>query len=268
MDKKIAFGVLAAAILLAAIVISGYYLNKHDTSGQPDDASLAKIKSSGRLVVGINPPYEPLEYFDASGNMAGLDVDVAGEVASGLNAELVLKSYEKWDELLFDIKEGRVDLGVSGISITPERSKDMLFSVPYLNNGMVLIARKGDEQIKSVQDLRGKKIGTVKESTWEKEAAKYTDSSLIVVRDDPKQMLADLKGGSVDAIIYDYVMSGRKAGLLKDETSLAVVGEPFTEDFIGIATSKSNRALMDEVNRIVSRTKQTGRLREIVDQWV
>ncbi len=268
MDKKIIFGLLAIAAILLIITVSGNYLKKDDTSVTVSENSLGNIKSGGKLVVGINPPYEPLEFYDESGKMVGLDVDVANEIASRLEVSLEIKAYEKWDELLEDVKNGKVDLGISGISITSDRLENMLFSSPYLNNGMVLITRKGDERIKSVQDLNGKKIGTVKESTWEKEAAKYTDSSLIIIHDDPVQMLADLENGSVDAVIYDYVMSGKKAGILNAEPSLAVVGEPFTEDFIAVATSKSNRALMDEVNKVLGEMKRTGRLNEIIDTWI
>lgn len=261
------FGVLVVFLAAGWLVLSGS-LNFPGKSDQDTDPSLERVKASGKLVVAINTPYEPLEYFDGEGNMVGLDVDMAREIASELGVSLEIRNYDKWEELLDDVKRGYVDLGISGISITPERSEEMLFSIPYLNNGMVLLARGDNEQIQSVHDLKGRKIGGIRESTWEKEALKYTDPSLVVVYDDPKQMLVDLKNNEIDAIIYDYVLSGKKEGLLKNEESIVIVGEPFTEDFFGIATSKNNKALMDEVNKISAKLKRTGGLKEIIDKWM
>ncbi len=268
MDKKIMYlGVLVVFLAAGWLVLSGS-LSSPGKSDQGIDSSLERVKAGGRLVVAINTPYEPLEYFDGGGNMVGLDVDIAREIASELGVSLEIRNYGKWEELLDDVKNGHVDLGISGISITPERSEEMLFSIPYLNNGMVLLARGDNEQIQSVHDLKGRRIGGIKESTWEKEALKYTDPSLVVAYDDPKQMLVDLKNNEIDAIIYDYVLSGKKEGLLKNEESIAIVGEPFTEDFFGVATSKNNKALMDEVNKILAKLKRTGRLKEIIDKWI
>jgi ABC-type amino acid transport substrate-binding protein len=228
------------------------------------------LKEQGVLTVGLDVPYEPMEFFDAKGNIVGIDADIAKEIAKKLKVKLVLKDIN-WDDLFPAVKNGDVDLALSAITITPERSKEMLFSNPYFDGGQVIIARKSDvSNIHTLSDLIGKKVGAQPETTSYTETAKVVGESSMVPyasfdSTDTSGITYDLVQGTIDAVITDYLAA---TGLTKDNTSLTIVGEPFTMEFYGIATKLGNQELITEVNDVINDMKSSGKLKEIKTAWI
>lgn len=268
LKKGIAFGIIVLlAVVIVAIVASNYMIPS-DT--EPiTDSSLLDIKEKGKLIVGADVPYGIMEFFDESGNIVGIDVDIANEIASRLGVELEFLDYE-WESLFVAVKSGEIDIAIAAMTITPERSEEMLFSIPYFNGGQVIIVRSDNEEIKLPDDLKDKKIGVQKETTGHYAVEKYSDSlwtydSYEVPEDDPESgMIYDLKNNTTDAIVVDYIAG---VEIVKDNPSLKIVGEPFTEEFYGIPTKKGNDALMDEINNILRDLKLSGKLDDITEKW-
>ena len=250
-----------AIALISATFSMGPATSSAVAANPNDDTSLADIRRKGKLIVGMDPPYGVMEFYDKSGRLVGIDVDVAREIASRLGVSVEFKKYP-FSKLFGALNSGQVDVVISAVTITPERQKKMLFSAPYLDAGMSIAVRQDNNDIKSASDLKGKRIGVLKGTVGQKLIAKskYVDQSLVKVYEKNDARLDDLRKGKVDAIIVHF--------LTKNIPSVKIVGKPLSQSFYGVVTRMNNKSLMSEINRILRDLKRRGKLFAIKRQYV
>ncbi|MGB9338327.1 MAG: transporter substrate-binding domain-containing protein, partial [Polyangiales bacterium] len=114
---------------------------------------LNRVVKSNTLRVGMSANQPPLNVKSKSGQMIGLEVDLANGLAYalGLEIEIVQKPF---GQLLGALKKGQVDMVMSGVDITPARTKDFLFVGPYLLSGKSLVTTsKALAGADSVEDI-------------------------------------------------------------------------------------------------------------------
>lgn len=233
------------------------------------DKSLSNIKKRGVLIVGSDIPYGAMEFFDENNQPAGVDVDVAKEIAAHLGVTLKFNDYN-WDELFSKVKQGEIDLAMSSITITPQRQKELLFSDSYFSGGQVILVRSEDSSIKGVNDLAGKKIAVQTDTTSYSEAKKYTSEDSILSYADFSSssgggIVNDLKSEKFDAIIVDYIQA---LDLIKNDPQLKIVGVPFTQENYGTAMKVGNNLLAAKINSILKEIEADGHLQEIKTKWM
>ncbi|MFH0875032.1 MAG: transporter substrate-binding domain-containing protein [archaeon] len=235
---------------------------KADNKAQ--DRSLLNVKERGKLLVGTNLPYAPMEYYDESGKMVGLDIDLINNIASEMGVSVEILD-APWESLFDDVKSGKFDVIIDTITITQQRREEMLFSAPYFNAEQAIMMLADKEEVKRLEDLKGKKIGVQKETTGEKTAQQYLVSSSIEGYGVWTQAIPDLKTGKIDAILVD-----NSAGLIavKNDPTLKLYGGLFTQEYYGIATKLGNDALMGEIDKILREIKRTGKLDEMKKKWL
>ena len=258
-----------AGLVLLGMVFSYFYFwnNKSDVS--VSDPALQKIKQSGVLTVGVDFSYGVMEFSDKDNQPVGIDIDIINEVAKRLGVKAEIKQYA-WEELFMAVKSGEIDLAISSITITSERLEEMLFSAPYFNGGQSIIVRNDNTEILGVSDLKNKKIGVQKETTSYDEAIKLTDSESVVLYESWEDailaggIISDLKEGKTDAVIVDYIQA---VDSVKGDSELKLVGEPFTQEYYGIASQKENAVLVEAVNTILRDMKREGLLETIKSKW-
>jgi chorismate mutase-like protein len=101
---------------------------------------LDDIAARGVLRVGGTGDYKPFSYRSADGGFVGMDVELAGELARSLGVRLQLVP-TSWSTLMADLDADKFDLALSGVSVTAERQRQALFSLPYLHDGKTPITR-------------------------------------------------------------------------------------------------------------------------------
>ena len=101
---------------------------------------LDDIAARGVLRVGSTGDYKPFSYLRAGSEFIGMDVELAGELAQALGVRLQLVP-TSWPTLMADLGADKFDLALSGVSVTAERQRQALFSVPYLHDGKTPITR-------------------------------------------------------------------------------------------------------------------------------
>ena len=148
--KKVIALILAVLMMAACMVGCG-------SAGEPEAASkLEAVKAAGKLTMATSPDFPPFESLDADGNVFGIEVEILELICKELGVELEIKQMS-FDSVLPGIQAGKYDVGVSGISVTPAREKNVLFTAPYCLAAQAIVVLEGSE-VTGKADLEGKKI--------------------------------------------------------------------------------------------------------------
>ena len=141
-------------------------------SDSSSDDLLSAIKERGYITVAMEGTWAPWTYHDENDNLVGFDVEVAKAVADELGVDVQYQEGE-WDGLLAGVQSGRYDIMVNGVGYTEERAQAYTFSDPYCYNKTALIVRGDNEDIKSLEDLKGKTTCNSANSTYQLIAEEY-----------------------------------------------------------------------------------------------
>lgn len=254
-------------IVLGALLIGGgvYYANQKGLlSKVANDPDVAQIKTNGVLKVGVDATFFPMEYVDDKGEVAGLGVDLSKEIAKEFGVKAEFKQI-LWEDIFNELKDGKIDLIVSSVTITPERSKTMSFSKPYFNAGQVIVVLSSNAAIKGLSSLDGLKIGVQSETTGEIEAKKLTLTKNVIGYPNIDAATSNLLAGKIDAVIVDYPVA---TGMVKDNSKLKLVGSPFTQEFYGIVAAKGKEGLLVLVNKVIEEMIDSGEMKKLENKWL
>lgn len=138
--------------------------------GAEKDEIYERIQQSGELVVGLSADYAPYEFHadvDGKDKIVGFDVSIAEKIAKDMGVKLKIEELG-FDALLGALKTGKIDLVISGMSITEERLKEVDFSDPYFVVQQKVLVRKDDKnKFKTTADFDGLAVGAQKQTTQE-----------------------------------------------------------------------------------------------------
>lgn len=205
-----------------------------------------QLSFPGTLVVCIDIPYPPQEFFDASGNPTGSDVDIAAEIASRLGLTLRVEN-SVFDTIIAAVTTGKCDIVVSAQNLTPERLAQVDM-IPYFQAGQSFVVAKGNPAaIATTDDLCGKSVAA-ESGTTEVDYMKDTLSPACVAagkaaldaKEFPKDSdaLAALSSGNVDAYFADSPVAGYYTVQHPDQFELAPI-TPLDPAQEGISVPKS-----------------------------
>ncbi len=216
------------------------------------------------IKVGMNAEYPPFEFVDEEGNIVGFDVDLIAALAerAGFDYELI---NTKWDGIFAALAAGEFDVVASAVTITEERQQIVDFTDPYFNAGQSIAVLATNEEIKGVEDLKGKRIGVQLGTTGDIEASKI-EGAIVKRYEEITLAFQALANGDVDAVVNDTPTS---AAIIKanPELNAKIVGEPFTNEFYGIAVNKNKPEIRDALNKALAEIKEDGTYDEIYQKW-
>ncbi|WP_411703813.1 arginine ABC transporter substrate-binding protein [Edaphovirga cremea] len=210
--------------------------------------------------------YPPFESLDASNEIVGFDMDLAKALCKQMQAECTFTN-QAFDSLIPALKFRRYDAVISGMDITPERSKQVSFTQPYYANSAIVIAHKGKYQ--SLADLKGKKVGMENGTTHQKYLQEKHPEINTMSYDSYQNAILDLKNGRLDGVFGDTAVVNE---WLKADANLATVGEHVTDPQyfgigLGIAVRPDNTALLEKLNTALAAIKADGTYKSINDKW-
>lgn len=224
---------------------------------------LEKIKSEGVIKIGTEGTYAPFTFHDENGKLTGFDVEIAEEVAKrlGVKAEFI---ETKWDGIFAGLDAKRFDAIVNEVTIREDRIAKYDFSAPYIVSKAVLIVQNDNTDIKSFEDLKGKKSGQSLTSNFG-ELAKSYGAELVQV-DGFNQSVDLLTSKRIDATINDS-LSFLDFKKQRTDTQIKIVAEQDTKDEAAIMFNKGNKELVDAVNKALADMKSDGTYLEISKKW-
>ena len=257
---------LAVVAVACAAVVAGRV-----AAADEQPATAAVIKPPAELRVGISPNYPPIA-FEEDGKIVGVEADLAAKLGKELPTKVTLVKTE-WDELWPALRDGKVDVVMSGVSITERRSEKVRFTDPYLRVGQMALVRKKDmTKLNDVAAMNSpqRKIGVEKNTTGEAYARRHLDKATIVALDSVDMGVAAVRSGEVDVFIHDAPTIWRVVGRPpKEDAELIGIYKPLTDEYLAWAVRKDDAptlgALLDA--KIDEWTKN-GELQTVVDSWI
>lgn len=259
-NKRKILGVLAVALVLFFTGCGSEETKKIQTG---EDLSLQKVMDAKKLVLGSDAGFPPMGFTDENGEIIGFDVDVAKEVCKRMEIELVTKDID-WGEKEEELNSGKIDCIWSGMSVTPERAKEMNLSESYMRNELIFVI-PGDSEAKGTQDLEGKKVGVHANST-SLETLKQLDLKLEIVECPGETALFnELSCGNLDAVLVDSV--GAYYFLATADKTYYVLPESQKEEEYAIGFRKKDKKLRDTIQEHLGKMKEDGTLGEISRKW-
>jgi len=170
-----------------------------------------------------------------------------------------------FEDILDYVANGDVDIMIAAITINLERAQRVDFSNGYLNAGQVIIVNESNEDINNPEDLLGLNVGVQSGTTGEEEALKHTENVRGYGENFTSDAPLNLTAGEIDAIIVDYPVG---AILIKGNSGLKIVGDPFTSEYYGIAIKKGETALQKELDKVINNLESSGEMQTLKDKWL
>jgi polar amino acid transport system substrate-binding protein len=206
------------------------------------DTSLAEVRQRGRLRVGLDAAFPPFEAIEADGSIVGLDADLAASAASALGVR------PEWHNISFDglydaLAARQVDMLASALTVDPLRTRDVAYSRPYFEDGIVVIGRTGVSPPADVAQLAGRlavEMGS-ESATVARRSAKLAEVAELMSESEVMQAVA---AGKVDWGLTDKV----SACALRQSGGAISVGSPQTRLPYCLATRASDTSLASALN--------------------
>ncbi len=215
-------------------------------------------KKSNELVMVTEAGFAPYEYYE-NGEIVGVDVDIAREIAKYLGKELVVKDIA-FDSIINEVKTGKADFGAAGISYSDDRAKNVDFSINYSVSKQVVIV-KNDSNIKNINEISNKKIAVQLGSIADTYVTEnYKDANI----GRQKKYLAaieDLKTGKVDCVVMDELPASE---IVASNDGIKILSGALTNDSYGMIVKKGNKELLDAINKVLENLKSEGKIDEYI----
>ncbi|HCU0702483.1 TPA: ABC transporter substrate-binding protein ArtJ [Enterobacter asburiae] len=226
----------------------------------------AGASAADKINFGVSATYPPFESLDASNQIVGFDIDLAKALCKQMQADCTFTNHA-FDSLIPSLKFKKYDAVISGMDITPERSKQVAFTDPYYANSAVVIAKK--VAYTSFDQLKGKRIGMENGTTHQKYLQDKHPEVKTVAYDSYQNAIIDLKNGRIDGVFGDTAVVNE---WLKTNPQLGTATEKVTDPQyfgtgLGIAVRPDNKALLEKLNGALKAIKADGTYQKISEQW-
>lgn len=243
-----------------------FFLAQVNVSAQSDKV----IDLDAPVVIGFDDTFAPFGFKNEAGEYVGFDLELAAEIFSQMGVAYRFQPID-WSMKETELNTGNIDMIWNGYSITEEREKVVLFSIPYIENRQIIIVA-ADSNIQSKEDLMGKSLATQEQSA-SLEAILADDEFVNTLGSDPVtyatfvEVFSDLNNGRVDAIVVDETLASYFLEQAGNAGDYRILEENFGEEEYGVGFRKSDAAFVEEFNDILSKMIEDGRFAEIKSNW-
>lgn len=219
------------------------------------------------LRVGITPNYPPL-IMKQGEKAAGVECDFAVQLASDLGRPFQLLPIP-WELLLEELEEGRIDIIMSGMTITPARRVRATFCDSYMNNPLVAISRRGESaNFSSADSVLGwnGSVGVLEDTSADAFVRRSFSNAKIMPLSSRDDVVFYLANQRIDLFIDD--LAAAVGVVSRNENRLELVKIPLGTQELAWAVQLGDETLRRQANEALARWRETGLLDRILDRWM
>lgn len=228
-------------------------------------APAAPAAAEGKVYrVAMNAEFAPFESLDAAGKIEGFDVDLMEAMAKAGNFKVEFK-HQPWDSLFPALKNGDVDIVMSGVTITEDRKQSMDFTDPYFEITQVVLLPQG-KKIASSEELKNlTKVGVVTGQTGDFSVSKLlgNDSPKIARFETVPLVIKELENGGLDAVVSDSAVIANYVKNNPTKGMEFVTLPDFETESYGIVTRKGDEATLKMLNEALAKVRSGSEYEQI-----
>ena len=215
-------------------------------------------KDENQLVMVTEAGFAPYEYYE-NGEVVGVDVDIAREIAKYLGKTLIVKDIA-FDSIINEVKTGKADFGAAGISYSESRAKNVDFSINYAVSKQVVIVNN-NSSIANVNEIGNKKIAVQLGSIADTFVTERYKNANVVRQKKYLAAIEDLKTGKVDCVVMDELPAQE---IVSNNEGIKILDGSLTNDSYGMVVKKGNKELLDAINVVLQKLKDEGKIDEFI----
>jgi len=236
--------------------------------GKSSSPALDRIAASGELVVGTAASMPPLNMTTKDGEIIGMEIDLAQAMADLMGVKLRLEAMQ-FHELLPALESGKVDMVISGMTITPQRNMKVAFVGPYFRSGKAILTKLSTmAQAQTPEDVNDprKSIVALRGSTSEQFVKNNLTKVKLVTANSYDEAIDMVINGKVDAMFADYTICVVTIFRYPDAKLLTVVS-PLTYEPLGIALPDNDPLFVNLTANFLASLEDSGILEELTWEW-
>ncbi len=276
MTSRVAFRPLVVVAAVAAFGLTACGSTPSDSGGSGGSGATSggaaaagvTLIASGKITTCTHLPYAPFQSNDDQGKTIGFDVDMIDLVAKKLGVEqTIVDTPFEGIKSGQDLSTGKCDIAAAGMTITDERKKAILFSLPYFDATQALLVKK-DSTVATLADLKGKKLGAQAATTgldYAKSKADANGYTIVEFQDLATQTQA-LTTDQVDAAINDLPVWTE--AIKEDKGATKVATQFDTGEQYGFGMKLGNDALKKVVDEAITTAKSDGTYASLYTKWI
>ncbi len=221
-----------------------------------------------RLILSGNPSYPPFMWQEGR-TIVGASAKLAEAIFTELKAPYEIRAGGPWKRVQESVRRGKIDV-IVGLYANPDRKKYIDFSLPYITDPTVVFVKKGRRfRFQGWDDLIGKRGATMQGESFGEKMDAFIREKLTLAR----TFAIEANFRRLEEERSDYFLFGYYPGLIQArklgyQDRIEVLPGPAIVEWMYIGFSKRSRFnhLLPEVNRIITRLKEEGKIREWVDE--
>lgn len=227
--------------------------------------TVEEIQKRGALLAGVEKSSPPFSFMDpGKGEIVGVSIDIAREIAKKLNVELRLVTVTAGDRIPLLI-DGKIDIIAGPMTKNPDRDRLVDFSQTYFVTTQRVIARKG--AVRDIKDLATRRTGVVRGTTSERNLRALVPGGVVRVFADLGEGAQALRTGEIDAFTGDGIRLYGVLTQLPEGTYEIPEGLRLAVDSFGMGVRKGDEGFLKVVNAALSEMDRSGKEKEICDRW-
>lgn len=255
-------------LMIMAGLMAGYVQRAVAADAAQVAPVLDRIVAKKELVVGTAASMPPLNMTMKDGQIAGMEIDLARLLASALDVKLTLKPMN-FNELLPALQAGKVDMVLSGMTITPARNLKVAFVGPYIVTGKSILTKQAAVESMSEVALINKPdrvLVALKGSTSQTFAEKVFPQAKLLLADDYDQAVSMVREGKAQAMVADMAICQLSVYRYPD-AGLVSLSKPLSYEPLGIAIPANDPLLINLLQNFLNTMEKDGTMEMMVNRW-
>ena len=269
--KKFLSVLMAATMLVGVMALTGCggdttepTTDEANNQSEPASTTATDLKTvtEGVLTMSTNAAFPPYESTDDSGNVVGIDADIAAAIAEKLGLKLQIDDMD-FDGALAAPQSGKSDIVMAGVTVNEDRLLTLDFTESYATGVQVVFVPEGSDV--TLDNLGEQQIGTQRGTTGYIYCTDDYGEDHVVAYDDAIAAVKALNNGQIDCVVID---SAPAQELVKANPGLTILDTEYVTEDYAIGVAKGNTALLDAVNGALKELVEDGTVQSIIDKYI